>query len=142
MSDIKKCSTCQQLKQLTEFNKNKAQKGGYCNECKKCCSMRKKQPKYKEYRKKYIRNHHFKTSYGITAEDRDLLLVKQNHKCAICGVDEANLKHKLRIDHDHTTGDVRELLCNSCNTGLGNYRDSIDLLSKAIQYLAKHRKTK
>lgn len=138
----KKCSTCKEVQDLTAFNKNKAQKGGYCNECKKCASVRKKDIKYKESRKKYARDYHFKNEYGISAEERDALLVAQSHKCAICGVDEAELKHKLRVDHCHASGEVRELLCNSCNTGLGNYRDSIDLLSKAIQYLVKHGKTK
>ena len=138
--NTKKCSTCKEVKSINDFNKNKAQKSGFCNECKTCSGIRKKNPKYKESRKKYVRDYHFRNEYGITAENRDALLVQQNHKCAICGIDEAVLKHKLRVDHDHATGEVRELLCNSCNTGLGNYRDSIDLLSKAIQYLAKHGK--
>ena len=60
----------------------------------------------------------------------------QDHKCAICGSPEMNTKNKvLCVDHNHNTGNIRALLCSSCNTGLGNFKDNIILLQKAIQYL-------
>ncbi len=67
---------------------------------------------------------------GLPLTDRDALLEKQKHKCAICGDDK-----KLCIDHDHGTGKVRGLLCTDCNLSLGRFKDNIDILSKAITYL-------
>lgn len=56
--------------------------------------------------------------------------LKQNNKCFICD-EEA----KLVVDHDHSTGKVRGLLCSICNTGIGMFKDSTKNLEKAIEYL-------
>ncbi|HOA46729.1 MAG: Hpy99I family type II restriction endonuclease [Paludibacteraceae bacterium] len=46
----------------------------------------------------------------------------------------------LVIDHDHDTGNAREWICDSCNTGLGRFKDSIELMQEAIKYLKRHAK--
>lgn len=98
--------------------------------------------KQKEYRnthqekfKQQTRNADFKKKYGITIEDYNKMFDLQKGKCAICGSHQDNLKFVLCVDHDHTTGKVRGLLCHNCNAGIGNLKDNIDLLSKAIEYL-------
>ena len=58
----------------------------------------------------------------------------QNSVCAICGRKSENL---LTVDHDHTTGIIRGLLCKACNTGLGYFHDDPDSLRKAASYLEK-----
>lgn len=75
--------------------------------------------------------------YGITLEEYNSLLEKQDGGCAICGNKESgNKKRKvLYVDHDHNTGKVRGLLCHYCNFGLGNFRDNTDYLKRAIAYL-------
>jgi hypothetical protein len=104
--------------------------------------------KQKAYQKKYyktskgkdsLRNANFKKKYNITLEEYNVKLKNQNHKCYICGLDEIDNKQKLAVDHDHTTGKVRDLLCSKCNTGLGMFKENIDVLSKAISYLIKHK---
>lgn len=81
--------------------------------------------------------------YGITLEEYDTMLMKQNDVCAICKNPET-MKHKsgrfynLSIDHDHETGRVRGLLCRNCNVGLGNFADDILQLRSAISYLTKY----
>lgn len=74
--------------------------------------------------------------YGITLEQYNILLVKQNSNCAICGINQANLSRALAVDHCHTTGKIRGLLCSNCNTGLGLFDDNVGNLTAAIQYLA------
>jgi hypothetical protein len=66
----------------------------------------------------------------------------QNNLCAICQQPEtATLNGKIKrlaVDHDHTTNQTRELLCNNCNSMLGYYNDNPELLEKAANYLKKH----
>ena len=78
------------------------------------------------------RNDHLLNEYGITEEEYNILLEKQRFGCAICG---GCGKRPLAVDHDHATGIIRGLLCDSCNIGLGNFQDSPNLLNLAIQYL-------
>lgn len=79
----------------------------------------------------------------ITPAEYDVLLTSQGGACAICGVIEGTRKapdgHKKRrnfcVDHDHTTMEVRGLLCAHCNAGLGYFKDDPARLSAAIKYL-------
>lgn len=72
--------------------------------------------------------------YGITLVDRDAMADRQDGKCAIC----QNVT-KLYIDHDHDSGKVRALLCDSCNKGVGMFRDDPEIMSRAAQYVYFHR---
>ena len=71
-------------------------------------------------------------AYGITHQD--YLDLKGNGGCFICG-NECPSGRSLAIDHDHKLGHIRGLLCVNCNKGLGNFKDNVQLLSQAIQYL-------
>lgn len=81
-------------------------------------------------------------SYKMTVADYQKLYDEQNGICAICGgvqVGRGAKKNTLSVDHDHTTGAIRGLLCSNCNTGIGNLKDSVDILKKAIQYLEERK---
>jgi hypothetical protein len=74
--------------------------------------------------------------YGLTVEQYDDILMKQNYICAICkNPEKSSTKRFLSIDHNHTTGKVRGLLCDTCNRGLGHFFDNLDLLESAVLYL-------
>jgi|HubBroStandDraft_1064217.scaffolds.fasta_scaffold00305_35 hypothetical protein len=85
-------------------------------------------------------------SYNLTVEQYKDMIEKQNNKCAICGNEETRRSRTsgkivtLSVDHCHDSNKVRSLLCHSCNVGLGAFKDSIELLDKAIEYLKKHNK--
>lgn len=79
-----------------------------------------------------------KCKFGITLEQYEAKLESQNNSCAICGVPSAELKKRMSVDHNHATGAVRGLLCNHCNTGLGFFKESPEILTKAIQYINEH----
>ncbi len=82
-----------------------------------------------------------KSEYGITLEDFNNLLRKQNYVCASCKNPEYAIDSKtkqirrLAVDHCHSTGKIRGLLCTGCNSGLGHFHDSIEKLQLAILYL-------
>ena len=78
----------------------------------------------------------YKTKYGITIEEYKKMLKKQNGKCAICG--EESKGGRLAVDHNHSTNKVRSLLCYHCNWGIGHFKENLDLLEKAIEYLKHH----
>lgn len=95
--------------------------------------------KYYQKNKKQIlekqHKHKLEKLYGITEEDYKTLLNKQNNCCAICKTDFKTLPRRPDVDHCHTTGRVRGLLCWTCNGGLGQFYDDVELLEKAIEYL-------
>jgi len=80
-------------------------------------------------------------NFGITLDDYNKILEKQDHKCAICHIslEEFTSQHKkfnyFVVDHNHTTGKIRGLLCSNCNTALGMLNDNINNLYMAINYL-------
>ena len=76
-----------------------------------------------------------KRQYGITREQHAAMIEQQGNSCAICGGGPKNRKQKwLSVDHDHLTGKVRGLLCDGCNTALGNL-STVELLQAAQRYL-------
>lgn len=77
--------------------------------------------------------------YNITQNDYNTMLEQQNFCCQICKKKNTEFKFKLAVDHCHTTNKIRGLLCSSCNTALGSFKDNIEILSEAIKYLEKNR---
>ncbi len=77
-----------------------------------------------------------KFKYGLTGAQVIEMMESQRRRCAIC---DAPLDvHRFHVDHDHTSGKVRGLLCRFCNNGLGMFRDNIPALERAASYLRKH----
>jgi len=99
-------------------------------------------PAYKHGRsqtKEYDLELHMKRAYGLGFKEYEQMLFNQNGVCAICSGEPPKNQHKTRlnIDHCHTTGKIRGLLCDACNRAIGLLKDSPDLLNKAISYLAR-----
>lgn len=80
------------------------------------------------------KKYHYRKLYGITPKEYESLLTAQGGVCAICG--GIDPKRSLGVDHNHDTGKIRGLLCMSCNIGIGNLDDNVELLTKAIVYLS------
>lgn len=81
-----------------------------------------------------IFNAHLKSNYNISTNDYKTLLMIQNYKCAICD-NKCTTGRRLSVDHDHSTGEIRGLLCMNCNLAIGKFKDNTTLLNKAIKYL-------
>jgi hypothetical protein len=81
------------------------------------------------------RAYSLKRLYGITLEQYDELLTRQENKCAVCLKDASEFNVRLAVDHDHHSGEVRGLLCRYCNHRLvGRHRDA-GLLRRIADYL-------
>lgn len=106
-----------------------------CKKCKRMALPNRRVPPHKQ------RDINMRKRYGVTTEHFEFLLESQDNSCAICGMElNADLSYKGRetkpvVDHCHNTGDVRGILCNSCNLIIGHAKDDIDRLSRAIVYL-------
>jgi hypothetical protein len=81
------------------------------------------------------RNRKLRSKYGITLDDYDKMLSNQNGVCAICCETLIRLDKKTHVDHDHSTGRVRGLLCQECNLGIGFLKDNYQICEKAGAYL-------
>ena len=104
----------------------------YCSECKKIRHNLYKEM-YPEKRKAYIKTASLKKLYGITKEKYKELMVISGNKCMICQSSPTN--KSLHVDHCHSTGILRGILCHGCNTALGLFRDDVSVLNSAIDYL-------
>lgn len=87
----------------------------------------------------YKRAMHIKSRYGVTQEEYDRLLALQRNQCAICKAKTPGSRGEWRIDHDHVTGQVRGLLCDGCNRGIGCLQDDPEIIAAAARYVARHR---
>lgn len=117
-----------------------------CGECKNCGHAAYMREWYRKNKRSYknadkaAANRRLHT-YGITEDEFNQMYASQRGLCRICQQPETVLgsggKVKmLSVDHDHTTGQVRGLLCNNCNRAIGLLKDSPALLQAAIDYLS------
>lgn len=131
------CRHCQVSKPLSEFASHAGCKDGFRPECKGCTAAYQK-GKRPEYAGLVGRRYALKKNFGLTPEQYDEILAAQNGRCKICGSDKSTGRWDagfLCVDHDHDTGKVRGLLCSTCNSGLGMFKDNLDLLEMAVKYL-------
>ena len=84
------------------------------------------------------RGYHLKRNYGISIEHYEQLLENQGGVCAVCGTSNwGGAYGKPHVDHDHTTGVVRGILCVRCNVAIGLMDDSPDRALEIVSYLRK-----
>lgn len=82
------------------------------------------------------KNWALKKNYGITLEEYQQMFESQDGNCAVCGKNQSNFKRMLAVDHDHSTGEVRGLLCLSCNSVVGLFEnDMLPDIEKIKSYL-------
>ena len=93
----------------------------------------------KERRQIIVQKNNYKKRYGLSVEQKQELINKQDSKCAICTNDLKDT-HDVCVDHNHVTGAIRGILCRKCNLGIGHLKDSIEILKSAQKYLQKYAK--
>lgn len=162
---MKRCIICDELKEFREFHKALDKPDGHRNDCKLCRKTKKQKdnhvkrcatcnvvkPNTKEYFYLHLstgitrsvcipcynvksKANHLITRYNLSLSDYKLKLIEQDNKCVICGL----ASYRLVVDHNHTTGQIRSLLCDGCNTGLGSFKENKEFLMNAIKYIDHH----
>lgn len=135
---VKLCKECGVVKSCREFHvqglSQRKRKPWLCSYCKSCNKTRMK--KYFVDSREVQRNAYYFRKYNITLEEYEKLLDEQGGVCKICKSSDPGSHYAFfPVDHDHTTGSVRGLLCDSCNRGLGYFKDNPHLLQEAMRYL-------
>lgn len=128
MNLVKVCVNCNKEKNFPEEFKSASNRCRVCLECSK-------EVKRKIGASDSKRNNQYFKRYGITLNDYEKMLKIQNYCCAICTIHISELSSRLHVDHCHTTGKVRGLLCFNCNSGLGRFKDSKSNLLNAVTYI-------
>ena len=159
---MKSCSKCGEAKPEAEFHKDLRWSGGLRAQCKTCEAKYRevnrekirlaKAARYELNRVDILsreaekrescpgrhRESHLKNRYGLTTVEFEDLLRGQSGKCKLCETSfSGNGIWGPRIDHDHASGDIRGLLCHSCNVGIGLLKESPEILQRAIKYLTE-----
>lgn len=133
IAEMKVCKMCERPKARREFP---AEKGLVCKSCwadrmrkwrrennehviakQREANQRRKKNKPGEYYRERWRAA-LKTRYGIGIEKYEEMLIAQDGRCGVCGVQATNDRN-LDVDHNHSTGEIRGLLCSRCNYGVG-----------------------
>src|SRR6266568_1899224 len=135
----KQCSKCELVKPLGHFSRDKHSKDGYRSDCKVCHSrLWKPYSEQVNYQVTYRGNHLLRT-YGLTSDQYQALYDQQQGCCAACGRPETVVKYgklsPLAVDHCHSTGAVRGLLCSACNRALGLLGEDPERIEALLRYI-------
>lgn len=161
---LKTCSQCKEKKEFSEFRKATKEKDGFQHACRICANISTKAwrernresenisqkkrratnpEKYNAMGKRWrdanpdkVKTLHLKKRYSLTLEQWNVMFSEQLGRCRICDIHQNDLKMELAVDHDHTSGRIRGLLCVRCNRAIGLLEDRVDLLQKAINHLS------
>ena len=124
VGDEKKCIKCNEIKSLEFFHyyKKNNRYHSLCSDCKK--------QRFRTYQKEFGRfNRH-----GITKEVYEEMVKQQNNKCFTC----EEKYDVLYIDHNHSTGTIRKLLCRNCNSALGLLKENINTIKNLKKYVENY----
>lgn len=128
------------------MSKDASRKDGissWCKNCRKDSTRKWNSLNTNRARKKYTREYLQQREYtllhryGINLNDYEDILKSQNYSCAICKKEAKEMTYHLHVDHCHTTGKVRGLLCSPCNVFLGYARDNTEVFKEAIRYIER-----
>lgn len=151
---LKFCNGCEEWRSKGEFNKDNKSKDGLSYRCRSCRKKYRREDEVKArtsvYNKKYAdkkpdlmkakdRKNSLKRFWNMTVEQFEEMKAAQGETCALCPKTESNPHKALCIDRCHETGKIRGLLCDNHNRAMGLFKDSIEDMEKAINYLKSYR---
>ena len=158
VANMKQCSRCEKNQVLDRFHKDRTKKDGLCTVCRTCKTTtatlfylsnkvrildiakdryqdptQKRDAKYRSWKSTIKKN------FSLSVDDYNIIFASQNGCCKICNKHQTEFARRLGVDHCHTSGKVRGLLCDNCNRGIGFLGDSDEILLSAMNYLRGHK---
>ncbi|SRR6266566_63035 len=136
----KKCANCEEYKDLSDFSPSEGKAYGVSAWCKRCIA----QVKNTRYTLERARVEHLWRVYGLTMEEYEQMLSDQSSLCACSGRSETRRVRRkkrsenaplLQVDHCHTTGRIRGLLCSACNQALGLLEEDPRRIKALLRYV-------
>lgn len=139
----KRCSRCEEWKELREFCRDVTHSDGCSSRCRMCTNINAKEYRNRPGQAVKRRDQMLMKNYGIGLDDFLNMIKEQDGLCAACGLPldgTSGKKSSLspHVDHDHKTGKIRNILHARCNLIIGNADDVPDLLRKCAEYLERH----
>ena len=133
------CPRCEQMLPHEAFNQQINKAKGLQTYCRKCQVAYGRANPARRGKTSKITNltNRLKSRYDMTLEDFDMLVEKQDGSCAICGTADTGRYGRFSVDHNHETGQIRDLLCVLCNSWLSHIENR-EWLLLATAYLKKH----
>ena len=125
----KRCRGCLTVKPADAFVRDKRSPDGRSARCRECRAHSRRAENPEKNRARFLT-----WKYGMTQADFDRLMMLQSGRCALCG-ELPRKERSLHIDHDHTTGAIRGLLCSPCNTSIGLLKEDPRIAIRIARYL-------
>jgi len=149
---VKQCNKCKEVKVLAEFTLKKHIKSGFGARCKACTNKMcntwngnnrdrvntLQRKRYKDDNGEGQKNSDLIMRYGITLEQYNQMFKDQEGKCGICLRERSQFSKRFDVDHSHTTGKVRGLLCRACNLAFGYLNENLKVITRMAEYAEKH----
>jgi hypothetical protein len=136
---MKQCSSCGTKKSRHQFSKQPGKKlqSSICRSCKNKKPTKEAKAVYQKTLATIRDLRVITKKFGLTEEDYFRMEKEQRGVCAICKA-PCTSGRRLAVDHNHTTGKVRGLLCLRCNFGIGYFEENLNIIGNAMKYLRKH----
>jgi hypothetical protein len=139
----KQCTKCREIKDISLFGTYTSKQSRVRPDrigktitspvCKSCQALKSAEYRSRGGYKERVRNNYLWDTHKLTTEEYNLLLAYQENVCQICKSSEKNGTY--HVDHCHRTGDIRGILCGSCNRGIGYLQDNLQIARSSVEYL-------
>lgn len=132
----RKCCSCKETKSIKLFKRDPNIHGGYGYICKQCHNLREKTKGFARRHASHMKERAKKTKcHNLSLDQYNKMLLEQDGKCAACKQESTENDSSLAIDHDHMTGEIRGLLCRTCNLALGLLKDDPSRIAGLLEYI-------
>ena len=138
------CVKCEETKTLDQFRFRayKDRSPNHIGTCKTC--ERKEYKVWADKNKAHLKEKDFvrnlRKKFNLSKDEYNKMLADQGGGCSICKATKSLSGKALAVDHCHTTGKVRSLLCNECNTAIGLLKENTEIITSALEYIKKFKK--
>lgn len=133
----KKCNKCREELPACDFQYNPLRADWLAASCFRCMDEYEKSRRMDPEKRRRLKSNSLRCRFGIDMDFYEEMLEFQGGACAICGGDDQVKTASLGVDHDHATGEVRGLLCRSCNSAIGQLGDDYGRIIRAAEYIAE-----